>query len=73
MTEPTPVEMVDVSEISIAPRFSVEQGTKPGGGLKIRPCDDFTESGANGCIQPSEKISYDGVDSLISAIGLFAQ
>ena len=70
MTHPVPVSQVDLSKILLTPRFAVEQ-LKPDGSVKVRPIDDCTRSGVNGCVQPCERLVCDGVDTLVHLARLF--
>ena len=71
MTVPVEISTLDLDSVNIAPRFGVEQGVKPDGSIKLRPCDDETRSGTNGCTEPSEKLHNDGVDLLIATVVAF--
>ena len=45
-------------------RFGVKQDTSSDGSTKVRPVNDLSASGVNGCTQPAEQITHDGVDAL---------
>ena len=65
MTEPVVLDSPAHCQLLLARRFAVVQGSK------IRPCDDETASGLNSACAPSEKLSHDRVDSLVTAIDRF--
>jgi hypothetical protein len=54
MTKPIEISKLDLENISIARRFGVEQGLRPDGTVKVRPVDDESASGINGCTQRTE-------------------
>ena len=66
----TKIEDLDLNNVTISPRFGVEQGLKPDGSLKLRPCDDLTRGGCNSATLPAEKFRYDSLDLLISVLRL---
>ena len=72
MTCPVSTSSLDMDSCNIAQRFSVEQGVKQDGSLKVRPCDDMTGSGINGCTQPCEKLRNDSANALVVCIRLLA-
>ena len=47
MTDPVEISQLDLDKHCVARRFAVEQGLRPDGSLKLRPCDDETASGTN--------------------------
>ena len=61
-----PVQLHDddtfLASVRIARRFSVEQGVKPDGSLKVRAVDDESRNGVNGVTDATEKLSTQGVD-----------
>ena len=60
-------------ECLLASRFSVEQGFTDTGDKKIRPIDDLSASGVNGCCAQEEKLSNDGVDTLFQVARQFTE
>ena len=68
MTQPRLAHECDLAAITLSPRFSVEQGKKPDGSLKVRPVDDMTRSGCNEATAPSEKLEYESLDLFLKAI-----
>ena len=64
MAAPVPAESLDLGSVVLTPRFSVVQGPK------IRPVDDATASGLNGCTRCAEKMRHDTVDMLVEAVRL---
>ena len=68
MTSPRDLAEEDLDSILLAKRFSVEQGVKEDGSVKIRAVDEETQSGVNLCTDGGDKIKCDGLDALIRAI-----
>ena len=68
MTDPKPLQAKDLECCLLAKRFSVEQGTRSDGSLKIRAVDDETASGLNMCTEGGDKIKCDSLDQLVKAI-----
>jgi hypothetical protein len=64
MTKPVPLELLDLSGILLARRFSREQGVKPNGEVKLRAVDDLTANGVNAAAQASGKNTCDSIDML---------
>ena len=64
MSQPILAANSDLRHVVLTPRFSVEQGLRPDGSLKIRACDDCTRSGVNCCVQACEKLRHDSIDCL---------
>ena len=55
-------------QVTLSPRFAVEQGVKPDGSTKIRPIDDLTRSGCNAATETTEKLSYESLDLLMTVL-----
>ena len=68
MTVPRPINEVDLTSIRVSQRFSVEQGTKPDGRLKVRSVDGCTESGINPCTEQTEHLSLHSLDFLFEVM-----
>ena len=66
MTQPEILTSIP-SDCILSPRFCVEQ-MKEDGSTKLRPIDDFSVSGINGCAIPQEKLHYDSIDFLIMVL-----
>ena len=64
MTFPCPLEQVDLRSIRVSQRFSVEQGLRKDGSIKVRCVDGCTESGINPCTQKTEHLELDNLDFL---------
>ncbi len=69
-------------EVLVTTRFAIKQGEKvrhtfvrPGAvatlcySSQVRPIDDCSRSGINAATAPSEKLHYDGLDTVVAAIG----
>jgi hypothetical protein len=67
MTAPAPIETVDLAAVRLTPRFSVVQGPK------VRPIDDCSRSSVNAAVEPGEKLSVEGADSLVSALRAYRE
>jgi len=61
---------IDLTKISISPRFVVEQGLKEDGSVKLRPIDDFSASGCNACTNATEKLRYHTLDMFLATLRL---
>ena len=61
-----PIESIDLSAVTLSPRFSVEQ-LREDGSSKVRPIDDFSRSGCNDATVPTEKLVFEGLDTLLAA------
>ena len=57
-----------LDQVTISPRFAVEQGLKPDGSVKVRPVDDFTRSGCNAATEPTGTLVYESIDALLASI-----
>ena len=57
----------------LASRFGVEQGLTDEGEVKVRPVDDLSASGVNGCSVQVEKLTNDGVDVLFQVAKVFTE
>jgi hypothetical protein len=68
MSTPVRVEEIDLTENLLAKRFAVEQGLRPDGTPKLRPCDDETASGTNGHCRAAEKLRNDSLDMYVILI-----
>jgi hypothetical protein len=71
MTVPIPLSEIDLDACLLAKGFAIDQGKKSDGSPKLRVVWDETASGTNEHTQPTEKLSCDGVDKLLSATVLF--
>jgi hypothetical protein len=65
MSAVVPVERLDLSAVTLSPRFSVEQ-LREDGTKKVRPIDDFSRSGCNSASVPTEKLAFEGLDVLLA-------
>ena len=72
MSHPEPLRHTP-DDVLIASRFGVEQGVTDTGDVKVRPVDDFTASGVNGCSTLEEKLTNDGIDALFQVARDFAE
>ena len=72
MTSPRDVQVEDFENLLFAKRFSIEQGVKSDGSIKIRAIDDETLSGVNSCTQGGDKIRCSGMDALIRAVHAYS-
>ena len=68
MTNPQKITELDHRSILLMPSFSVEQGLREDGSLRLRSIGDATRSGTNGTCRPREKLHNDGLDSLVATI-----
>ena len=57
---------------NLASRFAVEQSSAASGMRKIKPCDDETACGTNGCCRPSEKLANDSMGFLVECAGVLS-
>ena len=64
---PVPVRDLDLSNVVLTPRFSVEQGTK------VRPIDDATASGLNPAAAAVEQMRMSGLDALMDTAAYIAE
>ena len=64
--------MKTLKTVLLAKRFSVEQGVRADGSVKIRAIDDQSLSGVNVCTQGGDKIQSDGIDALVAAIHAYS-
>ena len=71
MTEPLPLSSINIDEVAIASRFSVEQGVRSDGSRKIRAVDDESAAGINPACAASERLKLDGLDKLIALVRHF--
>ena len=65
MSEPVPVDQLDLHQILLSRRFSCEQGVKENGEPKCRAVDDLSANGCNHCAQPEGKTKVDSIDLLV--------
>ena len=68
MTMPRPIEEFHLGSLRFSQRFSVEQGSRPDGSIKVRCVDGCTESGINPCTEPAEHLKLDSLDFLLEAM-----
>ena len=68
MTSPRSIDRKDFDRLLLARRFSVEQGMREDGSIKIRATDDETDSCLNLCTEGGDKIKCNGLDALVDAI-----
>lgn len=66
--EPHDPSAPKLDEVTITPRFCVEQGIKDDGSMKLRPIDDFSRSLCNHTVTTDEKLKYDGLDALVALL-----
>lgn len=59
---------VDLSDVTLSPRFAVTQGLREDGKPKVRPVDDFTRSGCNAATATTEKLTYESLDLLLAVL-----
>ena len=71
MSPPGSPDEIDLSNISIASRFGVEQGTREDGSIKVRAIDDESAAGLNPACVPTERLRVHGIDKLIAIIQYF--
>ena len=68
MTAPRPIEEADLSSIRVSQRFSVKQGLRKDGSVKVRCVDGCTESGVNPCTEKTEHLELDNLDFLFEVM-----
>ena len=62
------VNEICLEDVSLSPRFAVQQGVDEKGNPKIRPIDDLTRSGCNAATETTEKLSYESLDKLLAVL-----
>ena len=70
MRIPISIDMLDLERSVVARRFSLEQGLKRDGSIRIRSVDDETSCGTNLCVKPADKLKRDGIDALAALASL---
>ena len=71
MTCPCDISNVDLESCLLARRFSVEQGLRNDGSVKLRAVDDESANGTNGCCEPTERLYCDRLDKFVALIRAF--
>ena len=70
MSQPVPIEQVDLQNVLLASRFGVEQGVREDGTPKIRAVDNETDNGLNEATSATEKNHNDSLDMLFVVVRL---
>ena len=68
MSRPVKPSELNLSAVTLSPRFCIEQGTRADGSVKLRAIDDMTRSGLNAITWASEKLQYEAFDAMLGCI-----
>ena len=68
MGRPVKPSELNLSAVTLSPRFCIEQGTKADGSVKLRAIDDLTRSGLNAITWATEKLQYEAFDAMLGCM-----